>query len=112
MVRHSFRSSGASANSCAPAHQVSVKSAAELQRLERFSMTRARSQITGLLKAWAGGDDAALEELIPAVYNELRKTARRYMRNESPGNTLQPTALVNEVYLRLVNIHDVTWHDR
>jgi RNA polymerase sigma factor (TIGR02999 family) len=75
-------------------------------------MTRAQSQITRLLKAWAGGDEAALEELIPAVYDELRRTARRYMRHESPGATLQPTALVNEVYLRLVNIHDVTWHDR
>jgi RNA polymerase sigma factor (TIGR02999 family) len=75
-------------------------------------MTRSQSDITRLLRAWAGGDEAAFEGLIPAVYNELRRTARRYMRNESPGNTLQPTALVNEVYLRLVNLHDVTWHDR
>jgi RNA polymerase sigma factor (TIGR02999 family) len=75
-------------------------------------MTPERSHITRLLKAWSGGDDAALEELMPVVYHELRKTARRYMKNERAGNTLQATALVNEVYLRLVNISDVSWHDR
>jgi len=75
-------------------------------------MTVERSQITRLLKAWSGGDGAALEELMPCVYHELRKTARRYMKNEGAGNTLQATALVNEVYLRLVNIIDVSWHDR
>jgi RNA polymerase sigma-70 factor, ECF subfamily len=67
-------------------------------------MTRGHTEITGLLKGWARGDEAALEELIPVVYQELRRAAARY--------TLQPTALVNEVYLRLVNLHDVTWHDR
>jgi RNA polymerase sigma factor (TIGR02999 family) len=75
-------------------------------------MTLERSQITRLLKAWSGGDEAALKELMPVVYHELRKTARRYMKNERADNTLQATALVNEVYLRLVNISDVRWHDR
>jgi len=75
-------------------------------------MTLEPFHITRLLKAWSGGNVAALEELMPAVYSELRKTARRYMRNERAGNTLQATALVNEVYLRLVNISDVSWHDR
>jgi len=75
-------------------------------------MTRRHTEITGLLKGWARGDEAALEELIPVVYKELRRAAARYMKNERAGNTLQPTALVNEVYLRLVNLHDVTWHDR
>jgi RNA polymerase sigma factor (TIGR02999 family) len=75
-------------------------------------MTPERSHITQLLKAWSGGDEAALEELMPVVYQELRKTARRYMKNERAGNTLQATALVNEVYLRLVNIGDVSWHNR
>jgi RNA polymerase sigma factor (TIGR02999 family) len=75
-------------------------------------MTLEPFHITRLLKAWSGGNAAALEELMPAVYSELRKTARRYMRNERAGNTLQATALVNEVYLRLVNISDVSWHDR
>ena len=75
-------------------------------------MTPGSSQITRLLKAWSGGQEGALEELIPLVYKELRRAARRHMNNERPGNTLQPTALVNEVYLRLVNVTGVTWRDR
>jgi DNA-directed RNA polymerase specialized sigma24 family protein len=59
------------------------------------------AEITGLLKAWGGGDVAALDRLTELVYQELRRMARRYMRNERDG-TLQATALVNEVYLRLV----------
>lgn len=70
------------------------------------------AEITRLLKAWVGGDPAALETLIPRVYDELRRIARRYMRRERPGNTLQTTALVNEVYLRLVDAGDVSWNDR
>ena len=54
-------------------------------------------EVTALLKAWSGGDQAALERLADQVYNELRRIARRYMRNERAGNTLQTTALVNEV---------------
>jgi RNA polymerase sigma factor (TIGR02999 family) len=68
--------------------------------------------ITGLLKAWGEGDDRALEQLTPLVYAQLRTLARRCMRGERPGVTLQSTALVHEAYLRLVNIHDVDWHDR
>jgi RNA polymerase sigma-70 factor, ECF subfamily len=69
-------------------------------------------QITGLLGAWAGGDAAALERLTPVVYGELRRMARRYMQGEADGNTLQPTALVNEAYLRLVGIADLSWQNR
>jgi RNA polymerase sigma factor (TIGR02999 family) len=69
-------------------------------------------QITGLLGAWAGGDVAALERLAPLVYGELRRMARRYMRDEANGNTLQPTALVNEAYLRLVGAGDLCWQNR
>jgi len=69
-------------------------------------------EITGLLKAWAGGDAAALDQLTPLVYEELRRLARRYMRNERAGNTLQTTALVNEAYLRLVDAKRVGWQDR
>jgi len=69
-------------------------------------------EITGLLKAWAGGDAAALDQLTPLVYDELRRLARRYMRNERAGNTLQTTALVNEAYLRLVDAKRVGWQDR
>src|SRR5215467_11137598 len=69
-------------------------------------------EVTGLLKAWSGGDQAALERLTEKVYDELRRIARRYMRNERAGNTLQTTALVNEVYLRLVDVKNVTWEHR
>jgi DNA-directed RNA polymerase specialized sigma24 family protein len=56
---------------------------------------------TELLRAWGAGDAAAFEQLIPLVHAELRRLARRYMGHERPGHTLQPTALVNEAYLRL-----------
>jgi RNA polymerase sigma-70 factor, ECF subfamily len=69
-------------------------------------------EITVLLKAWASGDAAALDQLTPLVYDELRRLARRYMRNERAGNTLQTTALVNEAYLRLVDAKRVAWQDR
>ena len=68
--------------------------------------------ITSLLKAWGQGDQCALEELTPLVYAQLRALARRCMRTERSGVTLQSTALVHEAYLRLVNVHDVDWHDR
>jgi RNA polymerase sigma factor (TIGR02999 family) len=69
-------------------------------------------EITDLLGAWAGGDSAALERLVPMVYDELRRMARRYMRGEANGNTLQPTALVNEAYLRLAGVEKLEWQDR
>ena len=69
-------------------------------------------EVTALLKAWSGGDQAALERLADQVYDELRRIARRYMRNERAGNTLQTTALVNEVYLRLVDVKNVDWQQR
>jgi RNA polymerase sigma factor (TIGR02999 family) len=70
------------------------------------------TQITGLLRAWRNGDNVALELLAPKVYDELRRVARRYMRNERAGNTLQTTALVNEVYLRLVDFKNVDCEHR
>jgi RNA polymerase sigma factor (TIGR02999 family) len=70
------------------------------------------TDITGLLKAWGQGDQQALERLTPLVYSQLRGQARRYMRNEHSGVTLQTTALVHEVYLRLTNVQHVDWHDR
>jgi RNA polymerase sigma factor (TIGR02999 family) len=69
-------------------------------------------EITGLLRAWTAGDEAALDRLITLVHAELHAIARRYMRNEQPGNTLQTTALVNEVYLRLVDVKNVHWQHR
>jgi RNA polymerase sigma factor (TIGR02999 family) len=70
------------------------------------------AEITKLLKAWSEGEQAALDRLTPLVYEELRKVARRRMRSERLGHTLQTTALVNEVYLRLVDVSDVRWQDR
>jgi RNA polymerase sigma factor (TIGR02999 family) len=70
------------------------------------------AEVTGLLKAWSSGDQAALDRLTAVVHTELHCIARRYMRNERPGNTLQATALVNEVYLRLVGVKNVDWQHR
>jgi RNA polymerase sigma factor (TIGR02999 family) len=76
-------------------------------------MTVPRSaEITGLLRAWSGGNQSALDRLAPKVYAELHRMARHYMRNERAGNTLQTTALVNEVYLRLVDVKNVDWQQR
>jgi RNA polymerase sigma factor (TIGR02999 family) len=70
------------------------------------------SDITKLLGAWHMGDRSALERLLPLVYPELRRVARNHLRHENPGHTLQPTALVNEAYVRLVRIKQMTWQDR
>jgi len=75
-------------------------------------MSLESNNVTHLLKAWSGGDQGALEELTPKVYLELRRMAAKYMRNERAGNTLQATALVHEVFLRLVEVDSVTWQDR
>jgi len=64
------------------------------------------------LRAWTGGDEAALARLAERVYPELRLMARRYMKDERHANTLQSTALVNEVFLRLVDVTKVEWHQR
>jgi RNA polymerase sigma-70 factor (ECF subfamily) len=69
-------------------------------------------QITQLLRAWSGGDPRALEQLTPLVYVQLHRTAKRYMAGERPAHTLQTTALINEVYLRLVDGPEISWHDR
>ncbi len=68
--------------------------------------------VTQLLLAWRNGDREALDQLMPLVYEELRHVARHYLSNERDGHTLQTTALVNEAYLRLVNIRAVEWQDR
>lgn len=69
-------------------------------------------RITDLLIAWRGGDESALDELVPLVHAELRRLARRHMRGERGGHTLQTTALVNEAYLRLLDTSRVQWNDR
>ncbi|HEU4891165.1 MAG TPA: sigma-70 family RNA polymerase sigma factor [Vicinamibacterales bacterium] len=69
-------------------------------------------EITELLLSWRQGDAAALDRLIPIVYDELRRVARRRLRGESPGHALQSTALVHEVYLRLVDVDRMTLKNR
>ena len=68
--------------------------------------------VTRLLARWRDGDEAALQQLVPIVHDELRRVARRQMAGERPGHTLQPTALVNEAYLRLVNLKQMQWQNR
>jgi RNA polymerase sigma factor (TIGR02999 family) len=69
-------------------------------------------EISSLLHAWYGGDRAALDKLIPLVYDELRRLAHQYMRREHGNNTMQTTALVNEAFLRLVRAQQIEWKDR
>jgi RNA polymerase sigma-70 factor, ECF subfamily len=70
------------------------------------------SEVTRLLKDWSSGDSAALDELMAIVYSELRAVAARYLRRERQDHTLQPTALVNEAYLRLIDQQRVDWQNR
>ena len=72
----------------------------------------AKDQVAELLRAWSAGDTSALERLTPIVYDELHRLARRYMKGERPGHSLQTTALVNEAYLRLVDYTRMQWQDR
>jgi RNA polymerase sigma factor (TIGR02999 family) len=69
-------------------------------------------EVSRLLRAWGDGDRDALDRLTPVVYDELRRLARRYMRGERPGHSLQTTALVNEAYMRLVDYKSMQWQNR
>lgn len=75
-------------------------------------MASIQEEITGLLLKWSKGDTTALEQLIPMVYPELRRMARRYMGRENAQHTLQTSALINEAYLRLIDQQEVEWQDR
>jgi RNA polymerase sigma factor (TIGR02999 family) len=75
-------------------------------------MASTSGPVTQLLLAWSDGDRAALERLIPLVYPELRRIAGRYLRHERIGHTLQPTALVNEAYLKLIGQEHAHWQNR
>ena len=70
------------------------------------------NEITERLIAWGGGDRSALDQLLPVVYQELRRMAGNYLRQENPGHTLQPTALVHEAWLRLIDQARVDWRNR
>jgi DNA-directed RNA polymerase specialized sigma24 family protein len=69
-------------------------------------------QVTGLLLAWVKGDEAALNQLVPLVHDELRRIARRCMAGQRAGHSLQATALVNEAYLRMIDVQHVNWQNR
>lgn len=69
-------------------------------------------EVTQLLQQWNQGESAALEKLLPVIYHELQKLAGAYLRNERPGHTLQPTALINEAYLRLIGQNFPEWQNR
>ncbi len=74
--------------------------------------TDSLEEVTLLLLAWSDGDQAALDKLVPLVYEELHRLAHQYIRGERPGNTLQTTALAHEAYLRLVDGKNVRWQNR
>lgn len=77
-----------------------------------MSAPSSHDDVTSLLQAWYDGNPEALEKLTPLVYKELHQAAKRYMAGERAEHTLQATALVNEVYLRLVNLREISWQNR
>lgn len=81
-------------------------------RNDGLQMNPSPEEVTQLLVAWGNGDQSARDQLMPAVYQELHRLAHNYMRRESPGHTLQTSALVNEAFLRLVDQRDVQWRNR
>jgi RNA polymerase sigma-70 factor (ECF subfamily) len=83
-----------------------------IRAMEKPAGTSGGADVTGLLRAWSAGDPGALDLLVPIIQGELTRIAKRYMMRERKDHTLQPTALVNEAFLRLVDIHSVQWQDR
>jgi RNA polymerase sigma-70 factor (ECF subfamily) len=75
-------------------------------------MSENRQEISFLLEEWSSGNQSALDQLMPIIYDELRRLAHAYMKRERAGHTLQTTALVNEAYLKLVNQERAQWHNR
>ena len=73
---------------------------------------RSSHEVTRLLRAWSAAEESALEELVPLVYQELRRMAHRHLVQERPGHMLQTAALVREAYLRLSGIRQIDWQDR
>jgi RNA polymerase sigma factor (TIGR02999 family) len=81
-------------------------------RVSQHVQTTGSLELTALIRAWGGGDQAALDRLTPLVYDELRRIARRYMRHQGAGHALQTTALVHEAYLHLIDVRTANWQDR
>jgi RNA polymerase sigma factor (TIGR02999 family) len=90
----------------------SAATGAEPSGLEGRMSASSSHELTQLLHAWCNGQGEALERLMPLVYEELHHAARRHMAGENSGHTLQTTALVNELYLRLVDFPEISWQDR
>ncbi|HEX7312554.1 MAG TPA: sigma-70 family RNA polymerase sigma factor [Pyrinomonadaceae bacterium] len=80
--------------------------------MERLQTMQARPNITEVLERWSNGEQSALDELMPLIYKELRRLAGNYIRRERHDHTLQPTALINEVFVRLIDQHDIKWQNR
>jgi RNA polymerase sigma-70 factor, ECF subfamily len=86
--------------------------AGQLPIAKRVRQPASEEDVTALLQAWSLGDQAAFDRLVPLVYQELRRQARRQMAREQPGHTLQTTALVHEAYLRIANLPHLRWKNR
>ncbi len=84
----------------------------DLELMGDRSMASPSKDVTQLLLDWSDGDQQALDQLLPLVYDELHRLAEHYMRRERPDHTLQPTALVHEAYLRLIDQQRVRWRNR
>jgi len=82
------------------------------KRSRGIQLMNSAENVTQLLVKWGEGDQKALDDLLPLVYSELRRLARNYLRKERPGHTLQPTALVNEAYLKLIDQKTARWQNR
>src|SRR6476620_6610286 len=83
-----------------------------MQRKGQPDLQQPEDDVSTLLRAWTDGDQSALDRLTPVVYHELHRLARRYMKRERPGHSLQTTALVNEAYMRLVDYDRMQWQNR
>src|SRR4026207_1814217 len=81
-------------------------------RARSMATPEGSGQITRMLREWSGGDESVAEKLAPLVYDELRRMASNYMHPERPGHTLQPTALIHETYLRLIDQGQPEWRSR
>jgi RNA polymerase sigma factor (TIGR02999 family) len=93
-------------------YKLPISARSTLQQREACVTEVSEHELTQLLRAWSDGDEQALERLVPLVYAELHRLARRYMAGERPGHTLQTSALVNEAYLRLVEVKSLNWQNR
>jgi len=104
-MTHSFPSSG-------PEAETKAEKSHPRWSVYNAGPVSAPSDVTALLLAWGRGDREALDRLVPLVHDELRRVARKRMAGERAGHSLQPTALVNEAYLRLVDLQRIQWQDR